>query len=102
MKRLKRLVGVWVAVTLLALLVNGLAQQPVPYTDDACLSTCGRCDFKIRNVAWHRWLCCVWDQGCWANPLEPDYQVSLCDREEVFCVVITPWGGYGYRVVNQP
>ena len=95
MERLKRLVVVWTAVTLLSLVINSMGQYPpVPYTDDACLATCGHCDWEWHQ-RWVRWHCCMWDLGCWANPFEPDYQVSLCDREEVFCLVYVG-GGYWY------
>lgn len=91
---------VWVVASLVNLVVTGVSQQyqqypPVPYTDDACLATCGHCDYK-EHVGWERWHCCVWDYGCWANPLEPDYQVSLCDREVVRCIVTVSGPGPGY------
>ena len=99
MKRQQKLVFVWTVVTILSLIINmGLSQYPgppVPYTDDACLATCGLCNQKVRNINWLRWTCCMWDYGCWANPTQPDYQVSLCDREVVLCYV-NVGGGYQY------
>ena len=100
MEKLRRLIVVWATVSLLSFVINGLGQflsPPVPYTDDACLATCGHCINRY-PIKVERWNCCRWDQGCWANPWEPDYQVSTCDRPVVFCEVVDAGGSnfYGY------
>jgi len=97
MKKQQRLILVWLVITLLSFVVNSIGQYPgpVPYTDDACLATCGRCDYRFPQGVL-RWYCCMWDYGCWFNPFEPDYQVSICDRPVTLCVVYIP-SGYMYE-----
>jgi len=60
MKKQQRLILVWLVITLLSFVVNSIGQYPgpVPYTDDACLATCGRCDYRFPQGVLH-WYCCM-------------------------------------------
>lgn len=91
------LLFLWSIVTIFALVIYVLGQSLspsssfIPDTDDACLATCGHCNYKITDFRQPiPWFCCVWDHGCWLNPFEPDYQVSLCGRPISLCIITDP------------
>lgn len=90
------LFAVWLVVaTLAALAVGEVARsspagaslQPLVYRYDGCPDTCtAPCPGGWRR---HQegvlYYCCVPDQGCWANPLEPDFQKAPCKRDVYIC-----------------
>jgi len=87
MKKQQMLILAWLVVTLLSFVVNSIEQYRVPNTNDACLATCVGCDLQVPTPILVRWYCCMWDYGCWFNPFEPDYQVSICDRPLSLCLI---------------
>lgn len=89
---------VWLVLAVSAALAIGTSSQsagadslqPLVYRYDGCPDTClSQPPCPGRGWEKHREgmlvYCCVPDQGCWANPFEPDFQKAPCKRDVYIC-----------------
>jgi hypothetical protein len=67
---------------------TGGSAPPEKVYGDACGNTC-RCTFKVRVDVFTQ-NCCLWDWGCWFNPLQPNYQFWRAKRYLYQCIEEPP------------
>lgn len=61
-----------------------------PYYGDSCRDTCPNNCVSRSHLEWFYQNCCLWDWGCWANPVQPNDQIWWSKRERVACTLPPP------------
>jgi len=103
MRRIKRLLCLWIVLTMLSVVVDII--QPIPsiydpFCEDSCLSCVERQDTLIDRYFW----CCISDWTCWFY--FDLYREWYCPRRKYLCLqdkdpTIEPYTCYGSAKTDE-